>query len=1221
MGAIFISHSEKDLPIVSEIAGSLERAGYRTWYFERDVLPGTSYLIQIAEAVARCDALVLVASSNSVTSDQTTKEVVGAFERRKPFFPILLDLTPPELKESQPEWRHALGGTAMISVSPRGLHDCVNQVVEGLKARGLYPDAGPRGVAPHGPTLQTAVSAPAGKPLPRSLRDKVLSSRRSMEGERKQVTVLFADLSGFTALSEDMDPEHVHDIMEQCLAVMTDEVHRYEGTVAHFLGDGVMAIFGAPIAHEDDPRRALLAALGIRERLRDQARRLRHQGVDLDVHMGVNSGLVMVGRIGEDLTMEYTAMGDTVNLASRMQDSAGPGAIRVTEDTYRLTRGYFDFQDVGLVEVKGRRESIRACELLREGQARTRMGLSATRGLTPFVGRKKELGHLLDCYARISKGRGQVVGIVGEAGVGKSRLVLEMKAAIAMSAEECMVLQGECFHYGESIPYRPLLDILRTHFGLEEGEPEPMARRKVEDRIASLDERLEAFLPPLCDLLSLKVEDEAYLKLEPKDRRERIFEAVRNLLIRESQSQPLVVIVEDLHWMDQTSEEFLDHLIGRLAAARILLVLLYRPQYTHSWGSRTCYSQVSLDEFPSETSLEMVQALFSEGQAATDLRDLVMARSAGNALFMEEFSRTLVERGYVIRRGGQYVLAVDPGRIQVPETIQGIIGARIDALEDDVKQTIQTASVIGREFPIGILQRVLPGETRLADHLRRLQELELVYERGALPEAEYTFKHAMTQEVAYNSLLLKKRKEIHARVGETIEGLYPDRAEEFCEVLARHFSMADEQEKAARYLKLSAEKALRSYSSTEAYRYYRESLKALERLPDTEQNRRARLEIMTPMIPMMLFLSFPEDSVAILKEGGRIAEQVSDRSAAMILYGSIGNAYAFAGNASEALRFNQKAFDEAESQGDDAAIVGIALGLCGSYSTVGDAVRTADVAGRALAALERAGTKPDTGPSFSARAHFLQSLGWARATLGDFDEGERLCDRALESATEKNSDYSLAFAHMHSAEIAMYRGKPEGLLRHAREATRLCEKTELNMILGLGWACQAFAHYLEDDLATARECIEKSISLDREHHAAPWSLARIISGMISLALGQAEEARRSVEQAVELAREHGRKEVEALARVHLGRVMAEADASQAAAAEQEILDGLKTLEDRQYRPWQATAHLLLGETYAIAGQREKALASLEKARQMCREMAMDYYLARAEKALAKLEEP
>ena len=463
MATIFISHSQHDVAVVTAIARGMEQAGYHTWYSERDLQPGASRTSQISEAIAQCEAIVLVVSSHSVTSHQVTKEAVDAFEKGKPLLPVLLDITPAQLQELQLGWWYAVSGTAIVGIGAGGIEDATAQIVERLKAHGIHPEM----KTMTSPILK-AVAATPDKPLPKSLAEKILASRASMEGERKQVTVLFADVTGFTSMAEKLDPEDTHNLISQALTFITEEVHRYEGTIAQFLGDGVMALFGAPIAHEDAPQRALHASMGIRKHLSDYARSLRPQGIEFNMRIGLNTGLVVVGRIGDDLTMEYTAMGDTVNLASRMQRTAQPGTIRVSENTYRLTEGYFEFKPLGPIRLKGRAGPVKAYQLGGFGQAKTRFGVSVVRGLTPFVGRQKELDHLLDCFELVKKGQGQVVGIVGEAGVGKSRLLRQMVEMLPR--EEYLYMEGECLHYGETVAYLPILSILRSYFGIEESD-------------------------------------------------------------------------------------------------------------------------------------------------------------------------------------------------------------------------------------------------------------------------------------------------------------------------------------------------------------------------------------------------------------------------------------------------------------------------------------------------------------------------------------------------------------------------------------------------------------------------------------------------------------------------------------------------------------------------------------------------------------------------------
>jgi class 3 adenylate cyclase len=415
---------------------------------------------------------------------------------------------------------------------------------------------------------------------PKHLADKILSNRTAIEGEHKLVTILFADVANSTAMFENLDPEAVHEIMDGCFRILMDEIHRYEGSINQFRGDGVMALFGAPIGHEDHAQRACYASLAIQESLCPYAERLkREHDVDFTMRIGLNSGPVVVGAIGDDLRMDYTAQGDTANLAARMESSSEPGGVLVSEHTYTLARGYFDFDSLGGIQVKGKAEPVEAFRLIKPSEAETRIEASMARGLTRFVGRKREFETLKEAFKKARSGEGQVVGVVGEAGVGKSRLLLEFRKSIPKG--EYIYLEGRCLHYGSSMPYLPILDALRKYLGIREGQKEQVIKAKMQERIIGTDESLTKCLPPIQELFSVRVDDEDFASLEPKEKREKTFEALRDVLIRGSQSRPIVWAFEDLHWIDRTTEEFLDYMIGWLPGAHILLILLYRPEYSH----------------------------------------------------------------------------------------------------------------------------------------------------------------------------------------------------------------------------------------------------------------------------------------------------------------------------------------------------------------------------------------------------------------------------------------------------------------------------------------------------------------------------------------------------------------------------------------------------------------------------------------------------------------
>jgi tetratricopeptide (TPR) repeat protein len=1011
----------------------------------------------------------------------------------------------------------------------------------------------------------------------------------------------------------------VQTLISECLVFFTEETHRYEGAIVQFLGDGVMALFGAPIAHEDAPQRALYAALAIRERLREYSEKLKKQGIDFNMRIGLNTGLVVVGKIGDDLTMEYTAMGDTVNLASRMESTAEPGTIQVSENTYRLTEGYFEFKPLGEIEVKGKKEPVKAYQLLGVGSVKTRLGVSEMRGLTPFVGRQKELDQLAECFGRAKRGQGQVVGIVGEPGVGKSRLLLQLRSVLPPG--EYSYLEGDCLHYGGSIVYLPFLDMLRAYFDFAEGEQESLVKSKMAKRIASLDEKLQGILPPLQDVLSLKVQDEEYLKLEPQQRREQVFEAIRTLLIRESLNRPLVLAIEDLHWIDKTSEEFLTYFIDGLANTHILLILLYRPECTPVWVSKGYYSQIRVDQLPTGSSSDLVRAILEGGEVAADLRTFILSRASGNPLFIEEFTRTLLEKGYIQRKDGHYVITVKPSDIEVPDTIQGIIAARMDRLEANLKRTMQVASVIGREFVYRILQTITAMKQELKSCLLNLQELEFIYEKSLFPELEYMFRHALTQEVAYNSLLLKKRKEIHEKIGKAIEELYPDRLEEFYEILAHHYSKTENWEKAYQYLKLSGDKATRSYSLWEAFGFYKQAINALSNLPDTEQNKRRGTETRLQMVDPMMALGCPEDSFDILQEGERLSRELDDASGLAKICGSIGMYHALMGDNRKARQYLEDAFQAAEKTHDVELVAPIGFQLCTTYQIAYDGLKIAEVAPRVIALLEGTQRKSGAfGSQFNLYSALVAAYGNALGFLGDFREGQAQCEKALGFASEINDLGSMALSEYWYGNLFRFKGDGKNAIEHMQNAIKYCEQAQVVTLLGMAWTEVGYCYALQGDFGTALKYMEKGFKLDSDlgiSYSLPMHYGNL--ARVHYQLGDFDNMISYFGKALELLPKQDSKYLEAGFYVRMGASLGKLDKSQFAEAEEYIIRGMKTLEELKARPARAHAYYALGELYADSGQNERALEYLEKAGDMYREMGMEYYLRRAQSKLAKLQ--
>ena len=689
------------------------------------------------------------------------------------------------------------------------------------------------------PATSAAVPSPATRhaqePLaytPAYLAEKILTSRSALEGERKQVTVLFADLKGSMELLADRDPEEARQLLDPVLERMMAAVHRYEGTVNQVMGDGIMALFGAPIAHEDHALRACYAALAMQAAIRTYAEEARRaHGITVQMRVGLNSGAVVVRAIGNDLHMDYSAVGQTTHLAARMEQLATPGSILLTADTLRLVEGLVQVTALGPIPVKGLPEPVEVFELVGASTLRGRFQARVAGGLTRFVGRETELAALVQALERAGAGHGQVVAVVGEAGVGKSRLVYE--CVHAHHLQGWRVLESASVSYGKATPYFPVIDLLRRYTHVEERDDVRTIRAKVTGQVLTLDETLQETIPALLSLLDALPEDSPFRTLDPPQRRQRTLDACKRVLLRESQVQPLLLVCEDLHWIDTETQALLDSLVESLPTARLLLLVNYRPEYRHGWGSKTYYTQLRLDPLPPASAEALLQGLLGDDPSLAPLKRLLIERTEGNPFFLEESVRALVETGVLVGAPGAYRLAQALPTIQVPATVQAVLAARIDRLPPEEKRLLQTAAVIGTEVPLPLLQAIaeLP-EAALHGGLAHLQAAEFLYETRLFPEHEYTFKHALTHEVAYSSVLQERRRVLHARIVEALEALAGDRVAEQVERLAHHALRGEVWDKALAYCRQAGEKAMARSAHREAVGYFEQALSALPHLPE-----------------------------------------------------------------------------------------------------------------------------------------------------------------------------------------------------------------------------------------------------------------------------------------------------------------------------------------------------------------------------------------------------
>ena len=893
-----------------------------------------------------------------------------------------------------------------------------------LAAAAVTPPPAP---APSEPAVTFA--AP-GAYTPKHLADKILTSRSALEGERKQVSVLFVDVSGFTSLSERLDPEDVHQLMTRAFELMLAEVHRYEGTVNQFLGDGIMALFGAPIAHEDHAQRAAHAALGIRKALDTYQEELqRRRGIRFQVRQGLNTGLVVVGSIGSDLRMDYTAVGDTTNIAARLQQHADRGRVLIAEATHRLVEGYFHTRALGDLQLKGKAEPIRAWEVIAARQPRTRLDVGVERGLTPYVGRERELRVLFDAFEQAKAGHGQVVFIVGEAGIGKSRLLHEFRLRLG---DDATWNEGRCMSFGRSIALHPIVDMLKRTFRIEETDTEGTIAKKIERGVLMLGEDLRSLVPYLRYVLSVDPGDAAVSTMDPQQRRAEIFDALRRMLLRASEVRPQVLIQEDVHWMDKASEESFAFIMDSIPSNRALVLLTYRPGYVHPFGDRSYHTRIALTALSEADSAQMAQAVLAAESLPDDLRRLIVQKAEGNPFYVEEVVKSLQEVGVLRRDGAHYILAKRLDEVLIPDTIQDVIMARIDRLADAPKKTLQLASVIGREFTQRLLDRIADLRGRTDDFLRELKSIELIYEKRLFPELAYMFKHALTHDVAYNSILLQRRRELHRMIALAIEELYADRLAEQYEMLGYHFSRAEDWTRAIEYLLKAAEKARGGFANREALLLYEQALEVVGHLGATV-DLRTKLAIHRAKSEVHVVMS---DFVNARVEGTRVLElarTLGDRPEEAAALAGMGFASVFAHEFERALDESASAMALARETGAD-AVVAAALFNAGMVHAVQGRLEEAKGELRDVATLSR---------SVGNRAHEAFAVGFQglfKNWEGDFAASLMDVDAAFTLARDSKVLLPLLWCFFYKALPLVGRGDYDDARAVIEDGLALTEK-------------------------------------------------------------------------------------------------------------------------------------------------------------------------------------
>ncbi len=1045
---------------------------------------------------------------------------------------------------------------------------------------------------------------------PPYLVEKILTTRSALEGERKLVTVLFADIADSSAFAQRIDPERLHRLMGEVLQLVAEAVHRYEGTVNQYLGDGLMALFGAPIAVEDHPLRAVQAALAIQETIRGYSAQFqREHGMELRLRIGINTGSVVVGRIGDDLRMDYTAVGNTTHIAARMQALAAPGAILMAEETRRFVEGLVLYESLGSVDVRGQREPVVAYRVTGRRRWRSRLEMSAARGLTQFAGRRRELGLLHDCLRRVEAGHGQVVGIVGEPGLGKSRLLYELHASIRHDRVEW--LEGYCVAYGRALPYGPILEVLRAQFHIEEGDNALQIHEKLRDGIHHLDPKIEPMLPFLEALFALPGADDALRHLDRAHRRQQTLEAIRAVIAAASQQRPQILVCENLHWMDQSSEDLLAFLAGSLSGVPVLILTTHRTGYTVRWTDKPHYTQIALDGLARPEIEEMLTALLGGTEFPPEFLQFIRDRADGNPLFIEEVTQALLERGLLIRDDGRLQLSTDAA-LEWPATIHDIIQARVDHLEEPVKEAVQMAAVIGREFDLRLLARVSSRPAQLAGHLETLKRLDVIHEARFFPRLEYRFKHAVIQDVIYKSLLAPRRQALHGVVGRSIEDLYADQLEEQAVVLAHHYARSDHQDDAIKYALLAGDRAARVYANAEASTYYDQALALTRALTASPERQRAEIDASIKRASVGSTREALEQDRDNLEQARTLAETLQDEPRlARVLYW-LGRLAYVRGAFQVATGYAEQSLAIADRLADE-DLAAPPVNLTGrSYYLMGDYARASELLARSVEQMRKLGnsTEEATAAGFA---------GVALAALGDFDRALAYADHGLHLAEKLGNPFVLAAAYNYRAVACCHQGSGAQAIAACEEARRVAERAGDRFRIYLLQFYEGQAYTMIGDPRRARELLEHSIALAKQLGTTTllaWGQGLLATSL--LALGEPGAVPALCEEAIRLAEDTRDRLANALAHRTLAEALAATAAPDVSRAESAVLDAIRIQQELGCRPELARSYVTYGRLLTRWGRAEEARKYLSEASGMLQAMGMARELAESEQEASRL---
>jgi class 3 adenylate cyclase/tetratricopeptide (TPR) repeat protein len=1037
----------------------------------------------------------------------------------------------------------------------------------------------------------------------------------ALAGERKQATVLCLDLKDSLDLITQRDPEEAANIFEAVIKVMTQAVYRYEGTVSVVTCDGMVALFGVPLSKEDHAVRACCAALEIREAVKRYAYGLQQvAGSSILVRAGLDSGEVVVRPITHDWGTQYRALGSTMHLATRLGQIGAPGTLLVSAKTLRLIEGHFQVKPSQQGNAGSANYSV--YELIGAGQAKTRFQVLAERGLTTFVGRHAEMQQLERLKCKAQQGRGQVITIIGEPGVGKSRVVHEF--ARQESTSSWLVLATASLSYHSVTHYQPITGLLKTYFGVSEGDNLVDLRCKVTRRLLDLDRALMPDLPAFLALLDIGIEEPPWQALDAFQRRQRTLDALKRLILRECQRQPVILAFEDLHWIDSETQAVVETLIDGLASAPLLLILTYRPEYEHHWGGRSYYTQVHLDPLSSETTEEFLRSHLGDDDSLIPVKELL--QSQGNPLFLEESVRTLIETNFLEGAPGNYRLVRHLQGLPIPSSVTAILAARIDRLPARNKRLLQAASVIGKNLSHLILHAITRlGEIQLRQRLAQLQEAEFLYEARLLPTLEYAFKHAVTQEVAYGSLLAEERKALHLKIVAAIEELFPDRLTEFAEQLAHHAVRGNLREKAVQYLQGAGAKAFMRSSNREAVAYYEQALAALAELPQTRETRQQAIDIRCDLRSALYPLAEYGRIEKQLLEAENLARELGDQVRLGWVSAYTSSLYlTAAGRTTAAHELAQRAEAIAEALGESRLHDAARYYLGWASYNLGNLREAERICRSFLNSLNGKQSRAQFGvviPAVQLRGLLARTL----AERGYFDEGDAFGQDAIRLAEEYDHPFSLCWECFELARVKSLRGELSQAAGLLERALAQCHRWKIGVLTPILTALLGYVYALsgrvEKGMLVLQQAMTDYESYGIEHF---FSISVTQFGEVCLLADQTENAKECANRALLIAGRRCERGFEAWATRLLGKIAGRQEGAGRTTAIMHYRTGLATTIDLGMRPLAAHFNLELGKQLESIGQLDLAQEHLSTAAVMYRNMNMSTWLQEAETELKRI---